>query len=434
MRTKYVIGCAGLLMLISGIICVGGAIRLLRVPEVEIPPRKYPPNNAYEGYRILCARMHRDLKADRRFTEVEQRLFDTSAASPVSAADRAYYMKRMAPYLQEYKQYLDRPCVAVFEYDINWPFPELAQLRRLARAESLHIEEALRRGRAAAAVQRVRSLTRLTEQIRNDGTLIHHLVGIAINAIATAPLRKALPDLKDPDVLRAIVQVARDYEKHREPMLRAIQHEYYMGLSAYRDLATGRLSYEEIAMSNRDKATSSLSSKPVANRIMVNTALPEYHRLMKGIIEEYKKPSWKRSCAEPKPRHPLNAILLPVFSQAGLKEAQELATMRLLGCAAAIKLFKQRTGRYPATLEELQLGSMIIDPYSGKPFIYRTDAAKGFLLYSVSKNRVDDGGWAPYGGGSTSNGDLTPVMQRLPESLRQKSSAQRPLAPPIWLR
>ena len=73
-------------------------------------------------------------------------------------------------------------------------------------------------------------------------------------------------------------------------------------------------------------------------------------------------------------------------------EAREIAYARLLGCVAAIRLHKQRTGRYPDSLETLQLGELAIDPFTGAPFVYRVDPQRGFLLYSKGKNRVDDGG------------------------------------------
>jgi hypothetical protein len=105
-----------------------------------------------------------------------------------------------------------------------------------------------------------------------------------------------------------------------------------------------------------------------------------------------------------------------------------------VGCAAAIRLHKMRTGKYPASLEALQLGEMIIDPFSGKPFVYKTDPRFGFLLYSVSQNRVDDGGQSPYGGGPDMRGDLAPVSVRLPGHLKGAPRGQQPLLAPIWLR
>jgi hypothetical protein len=108
--------------------------------------------------------------------------------------------------------------------------------------------------------------------------------------------------------------------------------------------------------------------------------------------------------------------------------------MRLVGCAAAIRLHKLRTGKYPASLEALQLGEMSIDPFSGKPFVYKTDPRFGFLLYSVSENRVDDGGQSPYGGAPEPRGDLSPVSMRVPDYLKGVRRDQLPLVAPIWLR
>jgi hypothetical protein len=52
----------------------------------------------------------------------------------------------------------------------------------------------------------------------------------------------------------------------------------------------------------------------------------------------------------------------------------------------------------PAALQDLQsdyLSRSPIDPYTGKPLIYRQDG-KSFKVYSVGINRKDDGGvWDP---------------------------------------
>jgi hypothetical protein len=157
------------------------------------------------------------------------------------------------------------------------------------------------------------------------------------------------------------------------------------------------------------------------------------------IIEDLKQPFGKRpkrteADIEKEVRHPLNEILLPVLANSFEKEASEAAVMRLVGCVAAIRLHKQRTGKYPASLEELQLGEMIIDPFSGKPFVYKTDPRFGFLLYSVSRNGVDDGGATIYQGFPDVRGDLSPVKVPIPDRLKDTPPQQLPLAAPIWLR
>jgi hypothetical protein len=82
----------------------------------------------------------------------------------------------------------------------------------------------------------------------------------------------------------------------------------------------------------------------------------------------------------------------------------EATYSRLLGCVAAIRLHWQRTGRYPDSLETLRLGDLAIDPFTGAPFVYKVDPQRGFMLYSVGTNRVDDGGIQRDGWGA--QGDL----------------------------
>lgn len=429
---KWLIGC-GVLFGIVLVLCVGAIAWLATSPKFDIPPRNSPPNNAYPEYRAMAQEMSERLKSDTRFNQIEEALVE---GQPVSAADRAYYLRRMEPYLRRYRQLLSRPCVVTTERSINAIFPELAQMRRIARAEAYLMREELRQRRYSAAIQRAQRLNRLAEQARNGGALIQYLVGTAIHAIALRPLREELPRIQDRASLEALLKLARNYEKNRIPLWRAMQEEYYFGLSVYREAVQGRVSLEQLSGSGTGGSTPVLGS--FFARIFIKTALPEYHRYMNETVEELKKPFHQRNRdhedAAKKIRHPLNANLLPVYTQASKKEAYEVAMMRLVGCTAAIRLHKLRTGKYPQSLEALNLGEMIIDPYSGKPFVYKTNPRFGFLIYSVSENRVDDGGQTVYGGYADSSGDLSPVSVRVPESLKNIPREQRPLIAPIWLR
>ena len=64
----------------------------------------------------------------------------------------------------------------------------------------------------------------------------------------------------------------------------------------------------------------------------------------------------------------------------------------------ACRLYKSRTGLYPASLEELVPGILTevpIDPFTGKPFVYRREG-EGFIVYSLGSNQKDDGGRSTY--------------------------------------
>jgi hypothetical protein len=61
----------------------------------------------------------------------------------------------------------------------------------------------------------------------------------------------------------------------------------------------------------------------------------------------------------------------------------------------ALLRYGQDKGSYPQDLQELiaagYLKEMPIDPFSGKPLIYRKEA-DGFILYSVGEDFEDNGG------------------------------------------
>jgi hypothetical protein len=431
---KLLIGC-GVLFGVVLVLCIGVLVWAFTPPKIEIPPRQLPPNNAYDEYRAMAEEMKQRLDADIRFMQIES----AAARQTLSAADRAYYLQRMEPYLRRYERLVQRPSVVSAERSADTPFPELAGMRRIARAESYLMREELRQKRYRAAIARADRLSRLAEQARNGGPLIHYLVGTAIHAIALQPIREELPRIQDRAALEALLKLARDYEKRRTPLWKCMQEEYYFGLSVHRDIAEGRTDYSKLASNDAQTGERARRRGVFVSRLLVKTALPEYHRLMQRAIEELKRPFAERpnraaEDIEKEIRHPINALLVPIHMQASVKEAGEVAIMRLVGCTAAIRLHKLRTGKYPASLEALQLGEMIIDPFSGKPFVYKTDPRFGFLLYSVSQNRVDDGGQSPYGGAPESRGDLSPVSMRLPDHLKGVRRDQLPLVAPIWLR
>ncbi len=67
------------------------------------------------------------------------------------------------------------------------------------------------------------------------------------------------------------------------------------------------------------------------------------------------------------------------------------ARLRLLYIALQLELYRRTHGRYPSGLESLGASPYFVDPFSGKPFVYRA-ARSRYVLYSVGPNGVDDGG------------------------------------------
>ena len=407
-----------------------------RPPSIVIPPRQYPPNNAYDAYKQIAQGVSDLFKMDKRLRDIESRLFGRGNP-PVSQADKRYFLQKMQPLLEAYRRHTEQPCVAVYEYDINWLFPEMAEFRRLARVESLTIRDALEAGREDEALTRVQALLRFGEQIRTEGTLIHYFVGVAVSEMGLEPLREWLPQLQSPKTLEALVALAHDAEKRRTPLRSIFTHEYYLGLAFHRDLAQGRLKLQDL---ERDWGFSSLAPPTldalllrsgVGAPFVVKPSLREYQHYYDQLFAELEKPPWERKPVPTNPKRMINQILFPVFDGATAREQSSTAILRLLACYAAVKRYYQQRGVYPPSLEALrpELGEMIIDPFTGKPFVYRTHPKRGFQLYSVGENLTDDGGRLS---ANRQQGDLLPITENaLPKA--QRPAGNR-LSAPVWLR
>jgi hypothetical protein len=94
----------------------------------------------------------------------------------------------------------------------------------------------------------------------------------------------------------------------------------------------------------------------------------------------------------------LSRVAMPMMDAALLKQA----TLEALALAArtglACKIYKNQNGRYPADLGALVPGilpEVPIDPFTGKPLVYRLEG-DGFIVYSLGSNGKDDGGRMTY--------------------------------------
>ena len=105
-------------------------------------------------------------------------------------------------------------------------------------------------------------------------------------------------------------------------------------------------------------------------------------------------PQRKTYCSlENTPRwNPMTRVLLAGLWDATVRfdEAQAKLQVSRLGLAA--ELYWRQHGTYPEHLEALAAYTPVpVDPFTGRPFVYRREGA-GFKLYSLGPNLKDDGG------------------------------------------
>jgi hypothetical protein len=95
----------------------------------------------------------------------------------------------------------------------------------------------------------------------------------------------------------------------------------------------------------------------------------------------------------------LTRLSAPVFDVIPARLAEYEVNLQLGRLGLALEDFRSREGKYPATLPDLGLPeATITDPFTGRPFIYRTER-DNVLVYSVGFDREDDGGVPRASGG-----------------------------------
>jgi hypothetical protein len=93
----------------------------------------------------------------------------------------------------------------------------------------------------------------------------------------------------------------------------------------------------------------------------------------------------------------MSAMAIPNFLRAFEMTARTETMRRLAITAIAIQRYRLRYGKPPENLAALRpefLSEVPIDPMSGKPLCYHSNADGSFALYSVGENGKDDGGSA----------------------------------------
>jgi hypothetical protein len=94
----------------------------------------------------------------------------------------------------------------------------------------------------------------------------------------------------------------------------------------------------------------------------------------------------------------LPGILTTDFESVFLKEATFEALMLTTKAGLACRIYRNRNGKFPEKLEALVpeiLDEVPIDPFTGKPLIYKVENSE-LIIYSFGSNEKDDGGRSTY--------------------------------------
>ncbi len=384
------IGLFGLLLL--------GVYFLTRPPRIELPKRDYPPDNAFESLLAIGARVFNATNRDERFKQLmDGEAFWGHKPVILDTDDYNHFVQNYQPFIEEYTPLLSRPCVAVYDYERtlggsppSHSKPTLGHLLYLVLIESALMRYELQNGREENAVQRFGRLMRLTYQTSNEGNLFALDWRQDYSEIAMEPFLSFSP--QKPETLEQVIRICQEYLEQTPPLHELLEQERYIGYGYLNALS--RASWTEF--SNAFPFNDMKLHERLRIKLTLRSAYQDLNRQYENLLSLAHKPSWERDYTKlPPPSHPLlNHLSSPltvnllVFKW----DTYHVTRVRLLGVLSAVRLYHQRTGRYPERLEDLHLGEMIIDPFTGKPFIYRVDPVKGFQLYSAGEDKQDNGG------------------------------------------
>jgi hypothetical protein len=105
----------------------------------------------------------------------------------------------------------------------------------------------------------------------------------------------------------------------------------------------------------------------------------------------------RAAAASKKKRRNFSALTFSAYVGAGAGEGDNVARLRLAITALALEQFRNKNGRLPDTLDDLKPGFLAEvpeDPFTGLELAYRR-LPKGYVVYSVGRDLMDDGGKEP---------------------------------------
>jgi len=299
-------------------------------------------------------------------------------------------------------------------------FDDLAHLRNLARLVNARIRWAIASQDGMDAIHDWRIGFQMARNLQGDA-VIPYLVGVALEAIIHVPIIREM-DFFSAHECREMARTLIESERTPDRFPSVIEGELASAFQTLDQLlpeqpqGTSPLQMLEQLFGfelgdEEEKERHRREKEQLLGQLTQLLKQPRaYQRLRMDIRHEIVK-AWQAmadAAALPGGRYrevelkeydtnTLFGSLMEIFTPlpAFVRVYWETRTRRRLMVAhLLLRAYRLREGRYPDSLEPLDLQELAIDPFSGRPFIYRLSGAR-YLLYSVGADGKDDGGHNP---------------------------------------
>lgn len=284
---------------------------------------------------------------------------------------------------------------------VNTPLPHLAHLKSVAMLADFAARRAIDSGDVSTAIESWKIIFGLARTLDTEPTLISQLVRIAIVRIGVHSLEFGLSN--QPLNATQIDQM--------QTCLRSVERTNQMAFALIGERAIMAQAFRQEIFNNWSPEDPEKALKPAGRKAngfergmifasgfferdlsfyldTMETALPicEQAPPVNFSAERVFLKSAKTATLR---GYFLSSMILPVYSKLLTKDAESLAELTLSRMALSIESYRIAKGRLPQDADEVKAGNIPNDPFSQSPLHYKT-LQKGFVVYSVGPDRIDD--------------------------------------------
>jgi hypothetical protein len=326
---------------------------------------------------------------------------DLAGDKPVSAGawdEIARLIEKNRKFLDLIPEIAARPCFQYADRDklaFEAKMPDAVKMIRGTRLWGFEALLAAERGDLRASLDRLRTGLRFAPKIAGESTLISYLIALADAKTFLLFLNKCVSGREVGEDL--LLPVLGDLETGQIDRWRALLRDCIRGERLFY-LDVGRAIQRALGLDHWWERLYFWLIRPLVKRD-VRLNLPVYAELESRAplpyfqTGEYLKSQKDRFNDLPWYSY-VSKLGIPNMDSAFMKQATLEALLLTARVGLACRVLKGRTGQYPETLDALVPGLLTeipIDPFTGKPLVYRRDG-EGFIVYSLGSNLKDDGG------------------------------------------
>lgn len=285
---------------------------------------------------------------------------------------------------------------------ISTLLPHVQRNREIANVLQYDAMRRAHEGDIDGALASCRACLNAGRALGDEPLLVSQLVRCVCRASALSKIERTLAQGEPSERALAALQRQLEDEEPDELYLPGMRGERAMVDAFMETVETDGLSQRMLGMFGRGPP----SVLPWADRLLYFAGLSaraqraRMLRFMNQLVEAAKAPPEEQierveeALSRKPPLPPLGRLLVPSVERVGEWYRQSHAQTRCTIVLVALERYRKRHGRWPESLATLTpdlLKQVPLDPYDGKPLRYRR-LADGVVVYSVSKDKEDNGG------------------------------------------